>query len=128
MGVSEEVIDTFELYFGRRDTTVTIEETPSGRPTDFAVFRDGDQCLAAGAVEPAFPAIGFDPAALSGKAFAPTEYSTTLEHAATTAFTPGYRGVIASARTPCRPSGCVRHLSFPFPSSAIRSVPSSVTA
>jgi hypothetical protein len=51
------------------------------------VLRDGDQFLAAGAVEPAFRAIGFDPAALSGEGFVPTEYPTILEHAATTAFT-----------------------------------------
>ena len=51
------------------------------------MLRDGDQFLAAGAVEPAFRAIGFDPAALSGEGFVPTEYPTILEHAATTAFT-----------------------------------------
>lgn len=84
---TEETIDAFEDYFGRRNTAVAVETTPSGAPTNFAVLRDGDRFLAAGPVEPAYRAIEFDPAAFSGTDLGVERYPAILEHAATTAVT-----------------------------------------
>ena len=83
----EDVLDTFDEHFGRRNTAVEQATTSSGEPTDFAVLHDGDRFLAASPVEPAYRAIGFDSGTFSGSAFEPIEYPMILEHAATTAFT-----------------------------------------